>query len=48
MFKQRRFRKLIIDEELFASPYFSEATYIYNKLVERDLTVFEGRDLLEF
>ena len=39
--------ELIIDEELFASPYFSEATYIYNKLVERDLTVFEGRDLLD-
>ena len=39
--------ELIIDEELFASPYFSEATYIYNRLVERDLTVFEGRDLLE-
>ncbi len=39
--------ELIIDEELFASPYFSEATYIYNKLVERDLSVFEGRDLLD-
>ena len=39
--------ELIIDDELFASPYFSEATYIYNKLVERDLTVFEGRDLLD-
>ena len=39
--------ELIIDEELFASPYFSEATYIYNKLIERDLTVFEGRDLLD-
>ena len=39
--------ELIIDEDLFASPYFSEATYIYNKLVERDLTVFEGRDLLD-
>lgn len=39
--------ELIIDEELFASPYFSESTYIYNKLVERDLTVFEGRDLLD-
>ena len=39
--------ELIIDEELFASPYFSEATYIYNRLVERDLTVFEGRDLLD-
>ena len=39
--------ELIIDEELFASAYFSEATYIYNKLRERDLSVFEGRDLLE-
>ncbi|MFY4820009.1 DNA gyrase subunit B, partial [Aliarcobacter butzleri] len=28
--------ELIIDEELFASPYFSEATYIYSKLKERD------------
>ncbi len=39
--------ELVIDDDLFASPYFSEATYIYNKLVERDLTVFEGRDLIE-
>jgi DNA gyrase subunit B len=39
--------ELIIDDELFASSYFSEATYIYNKLVERDLSVFEGRDLLD-
>ena len=39
--------ELIIDEELFASPYFSEATYIYTRLVEIDLTVFEGRDLLD-
>lgn len=39
--------ELIIDEELFASPYFSEATYIYSKLKERNLSVFEGRDLIE-
>jgi len=39
--------ELIIDEELFASPYFSEATYIFSKLLERDLSVFEGRDLIE-
>ncbi|WP_419766389.1 MAG: DNA topoisomerase (ATP-hydrolyzing) subunit B [Arcobacter sp.] len=39
--------ELLIDDELFASPYFSEATYIYNRLVERDLTVFDGRDLVE-
>ena len=39
--------ELIIDDELFASPYFSEATYIYNKLVDRDLSVFGGKDLLD-
>lgn len=39
--------ELVIDDELFASPYFSEATYIYSKLVERDITMFEGRDLIE-
>ncbi|RXJ58126.1 DNA topoisomerase (ATP-hydrolyzing) subunit B [Candidatus Marinarcus aquaticus] len=39
--------ELVIDDELFASPYFSEATYIYNKLVERDISMFEGRDLVE-
>ena len=45
--KKEGLEELIIDEELFSSPYFSEATYIYTKLVERDLTVFEGRDLLD-
>ena len=39
--------ELIIDDELFASPYFSEATYIYSKLVERDISMFEGRDLVD-
>lgn len=39
--------ELVIDDELFASPYFSEATYIYNRLVERDITMFDGRDLVE-
>jgi DNA gyrase subunit B len=39
--------ELVIDDELFASPYFSEATYIYNKLIERDVSMFEGRDLVE-
>ena len=39
--------ELLIDDELFASPYFSEATYIFNKLQERDLTLFNGRDLIE-
>ena len=39
--------ELIIDDELFASPFFSEATYIYNKLVERDISMFKGRDLVE-
>ncbi len=39
--------ELIIDDELFASPYFSESTYIYNKLIERDISMFDGRDLIE-
>ncbi len=39
--------ELLIDDELFSSPYFSEATYIYTRLVERDLTLFDGRDLIE-
>jgi len=39
--------ELVIDDELFASPYFSEATYIYSKLVERDISMFDGRDLVE-
>ncbi len=39
--------ELIIDDELFASPYFSEATFIYNKLIERDVSMFGGRDLVE-
>lgn len=39
--------ELIIDEELFASPYFSESTFIFTKLKDRDLTLFNGRDLIE-
>jgi DNA gyrase subunit B len=39
--------ELLIDDELFASPYFSEATYIYTRLVERDISMFDGRDLIE-
>ncbi|MFY9074698.1 DNA topoisomerase (ATP-hydrolyzing) subunit B [Malaciobacter mytili] len=39
--------ELVIDDELFASPYFSEATYIYSKLIERDISMFEGRDLID-
>ena len=39
--------ELLIDDELFASPYFGEATYIFEKLGERDLSLFEGRDLID-
>ncbi|MEA3354146.1 MAG: DNA gyrase subunit B, partial [Campylobacterota bacterium] len=39
--------ELIIDDELFASPYFGEASYLYKKLCERDLSSFEGRDMIE-
>jgi DNA gyrase subunit B len=39
--------ELIIDDELFASPYFSEATYIYSRLVERDISMFGDRDIVD-
>ncbi len=39
--------ELLIDDELFSSPYFGEATYIFNKLGERDLSLFGDRDLIE-
>ena len=39
--------ELLIDDELFASPYFAEANYIYKKLHERDLSVFNGQDMIE-
>ena len=39
--------ELIINNELFISPYFSESIYIYNKLKQRDLTLFEGKDLID-
>ncbi len=39
--------ELLIDDELFASPYFGEASYLFKKLNERDLTNFNGQDLIE-
>ncbi|MCK5293937.1 MAG: DNA topoisomerase (ATP-hydrolyzing) subunit B [Arcobacteraceae bacterium] len=39
--------ELLLDDELFASPYFGEATYLFKKLNERDLTLFNGQDLIE-
>ena len=39
--------EIIIDEELFTNPFYNEAQYIYAKIAERDLEIFEGRDLLE-
>jgi DNA gyrase subunit B len=39
--------ELLIDDELFGSPYFAEANYIYKKLHERDLSVFNGQDMIE-
>ena len=38
--------ELVIDDDLFANPYFSEANYVFNKLKERDLALFEGKDLI--
>jgi len=40
--------ELIIDDELFASPYFAEATYLYKKIKERDTSIFDGRDMIEY
>ncbi|MEA3289872.1 MAG: DNA gyrase subunit B, partial [Campylobacterota bacterium] len=39
--------ELIIDDELFASPYFGEASYLFKKLGERDLSTFGDRDMIE-
>jgi len=38
--------ELIIDDELFASPYFAEATYLFKKINERDMSLFDGRDII--
>jgi len=38
--------ELLIDDELFSSPYFTESIYIFDKLNERDLSLFEGQDLI--
>ena len=40
--------ELIIDDELFASPYFAEATYLYKKILDRDTSIFEDRDMIEY
>jgi DNA gyrase subunit B len=39
--------ELLIDDELFSSPYFTEAIYIFDKLNERDISLFEGKDLID-
>ncbi len=39
--------ELIIDDELFASPYFGEASYLFKKLNERDLSLFVDGDLIK-
>ena len=39
--------ELMIDDELFTSPYFIEANYLFKKLNERDLRNFNGQDLIE-
>ena len=39
--------ELLINDELFASPYFNEAIYIFEKLGERDLELFNEKDLIK-
>jgi len=38
--------ELVIDDELFASPYFGEATYLFKKIKERDTSVFDEADMI--
>ncbi len=40
--------ELIIDDDLFSSPYFEEATYLYKKILDRDTSIFEGRDMIKY
>ncbi len=39
--------EILIDDRLFTNPFYNEARYIYEKISERDLSIFEGKDLLE-
>ncbi|WP_456322263.1 DNA topoisomerase (ATP-hydrolyzing) subunit B [Hydrogenimonas sp.] len=39
--------EIIIDDELFSNPFYNEARYIFDKISERDLSIFEGEDLLQ-
>ncbi|MCE3037094.1 DNA topoisomerase (ATP-hydrolyzing) subunit B [Helicobacter sp. faydin-H20] len=36
-----------IDESLFVDNFFEEAYFIYNKIIERDLSFLEGKELIE-
>jgi len=39
--------EILIDDRLFTNPFYNEARYIFEKISERDLSIFEGKDLLE-
>jgi DNA gyrase subunit B len=39
--------ELLLDDELFNSPFFKEAISLFKKLHERDLSVFKGEDLVD-
>ncbi len=39
--------EIIIDDQLFTNPFYNEARYIFEKISERDLSIFNGKDLLE-
>ncbi|MBD3840264.1 MAG: DNA topoisomerase (ATP-hydrolyzing) subunit B [Campylobacterales bacterium] len=39
--------ELLIDDELFASPYFAEANYLYKKIAQRGLSIFNGQDFIK-
>ena len=39
--------ELIVDETLFTNPLFQEAVYIYNKIKEREVTIFKDEDFID-
>ncbi|MBN2964115.1 DNA topoisomerase (ATP-hydrolyzing) subunit B [Sulfurospirillum sp. T05] len=39
--------ELVINDTLFTSPLYEEALYIYDKMKERDMSIFKGEDPIE-
>ncbi len=39
--------EIMINDQLFTNPFYNEARYIFEKINDRDLSIFDGKDLLE-